>query len=254
MSEQATSSAPRGQRRLEDAGFFGRIADEIVRDLRPASVLDAGCGSGLLVEALRQRGVDAHGPIESPSEPIDGRYDLVVCIDALERMTPAESDLAIANLCAASDRLLLSTPAEDVAEPAAVEAAPAAASVATLAGEGFVRDLDRDLSHVAPRAALYTRSEAPLPEAVHRYERSLNRARREAGGLRDDLDERAAGDPAAARPPDRHGDRAGHRQGPAAELEERPQRLLDVRREVVARIPLLRRLLGLVDSLLRRFR
>ena len=35
------------------------VADGIVRDLHPTSVLDAGCAMGFLVEALRQRGVDA---------------------------------------------------------------------------------------------------------------------------------------------------------------------------------------------------
>src|SRR5438128_1045512 len=41
--------------------FFGRIADRIVSDIQPASVLDAGCATGFLVEALRQRGVAAFG-------------------------------------------------------------------------------------------------------------------------------------------------------------------------------------------------
>src|SRR5580704_13328525 len=40
---------------------FGALADAIVRELNPATVLDAGCAKGLLVESLRDRGVDAHG-------------------------------------------------------------------------------------------------------------------------------------------------------------------------------------------------
>jgi 2-polyprenyl-3-methyl-5-hydroxy-6-metoxy-1,4-benzoquinol methylase len=40
---------------------FGRYADIIVAELAPQSVLDLGCGPGLLVEALRKRGVDASG-------------------------------------------------------------------------------------------------------------------------------------------------------------------------------------------------
>lgn len=41
--------------------FFGSVADHIVRDIQPRTVLDAGCAIGLLVEVLRDRGVDAHG-------------------------------------------------------------------------------------------------------------------------------------------------------------------------------------------------
>src|SRR5258708_28261594 len=42
-------------------GFFDRIAESIVREFHPASVLDAGSAMRLLVEALRKRGVEAPG-------------------------------------------------------------------------------------------------------------------------------------------------------------------------------------------------
>src|SRR5690242_6887663 len=41
--------------------LFDVIADRIVRELRPQSVLDAGCAMGFLVEGLRRRGVEAFG-------------------------------------------------------------------------------------------------------------------------------------------------------------------------------------------------
>jgi len=41
--------------------FFGRIADVVVAKLAPRTVLDAGCGIGFLVAALRERGVEAFG-------------------------------------------------------------------------------------------------------------------------------------------------------------------------------------------------
>src|SRR5215218_4972349 len=80
--------------------FFGRVADAIVRDLRPTSVLDAGCAMGFLVEALRERGVEAWGidvseyaisqvhesvseycTVGSLAEPLPRRYDLIVSIE-----------------------------------------------------------------------------------------------------------------------------------------------------------------------------
>src|SRR6476660_8383941 len=41
--------------------FFGQVADAIVRELRPRTVLDVGCAMGFLVEELRIRGVEAWG-------------------------------------------------------------------------------------------------------------------------------------------------------------------------------------------------
>ena len=40
--------------------FFGMIADRIVKDIHPQTVLDAGCAMGYLVAALRDRGVEAY--------------------------------------------------------------------------------------------------------------------------------------------------------------------------------------------------
>lgn len=39
----------------------GAIADTIIGDLSPASVLDVGCGTGALLEALRERGCTVSG-------------------------------------------------------------------------------------------------------------------------------------------------------------------------------------------------
>ena len=41
--------------------FFGEVADHIIEDLKPQTVLDAGCAMGYLVAALRDRGVEAYG-------------------------------------------------------------------------------------------------------------------------------------------------------------------------------------------------
>ncbi len=48
--------------------FFGGIADRIVSEIGPATVLDAGCALGFLVETLRERGVGPSAWI-SPSSP-----------------------------------------------------------------------------------------------------------------------------------------------------------------------------------------
>jgi SAM-dependent methyltransferase len=227
MSEQATSADPRREtdQSVEygrfyyrhDCGipyernehwlkFFGAVADAIVRELRPSSVLDAGCAMGFLVEALRERGVDASGidvsefaisqadesvrehcSVGSLAEPLPRRYDLIVCVEVLEHLPPAEGAAAIANLCAATDRLLLSTTPDDYGEATHLNVQPPEAWSAALAREGFIRDVERDASFVTPWAGLYTRTDEDLSEIVRNYDRAWVRQRREADQLRDSL-------------------------------------------------------------------
>ena len=46
--------------------FAARVADWIIEAYAPETVLDAGCGFGLLVGALRERGVQAFGIDAAP--------------------------------------------------------------------------------------------------------------------------------------------------------------------------------------------
>jgi len=187
-------------------GFFGAMADAIIRDLRPTTVLDAGCAKGFLVEALRNRGVEAWGvdvseeaisevhesvreycQVGSLTEPLPRRYDLVVCVEVLEHIPAAEANAAVANICAAGDRLLLSTTPDDFSEATHLNVQPPELWSAAIAQNGLLRDTEHDVSYVTPWAALYTRSEEPLAEAVRRYDRSWWRQRRETDQLRDSL-------------------------------------------------------------------
>jgi hypothetical protein len=187
-------------------GFFDRIADSIVREFHPTSVLDVGCAMGFLVEGLRKRGgggpgvgspgeriAQAHESIReycsvgSLTEPLGQRYDLIACIEVLEHIPAVDADAAIANLCAATDRLLISTTPEDYGEASHINVQPPEVWSASLAREGFLRDLDHDLSYLTPWAAVYSRREEPLPETVRRYDRSWWRLRHEVSDVRASL-------------------------------------------------------------------
>jgi SAM-dependent methyltransferase len=186
--------------------FFDGVADGIIRDFHPTTALDAGCAMGFLVEALRKRGVDAAGidvseyaisqvhesvaercRVATLTEPIEERYDLITCIEVLEHVPPAETDVAIANLCAASDRLLISSTPGDYGEPTHLNVLPPESWSAKLAGQGFLRDIERDFSYISPWAALYTRQAEPLSETVRRYDRGWWRLRREVTEVRESL-------------------------------------------------------------------
>ena len=186
--------------------FFGGIADRIVADLRPRSVLDAGCAMGLLVEQLSRRGVDAWGVdiskyaitqvhetvadrcwVASLTEPLDRRYDLVVCIEVVEHMWPDDARTAIANLCAASDRVLFSSSPSDYAEPTHLNVQPPEHWSAEFAGHGFFRNLDHDASYIAPWSVLYERQSADPRDLVRNYDRVYWRLSDEVSQLRTSL-------------------------------------------------------------------
>lgn len=186
--------------------FFGDVADGVIRDFHPTTVLDAGCAMGFLVEELRKRGVDASGidisdyaisqvdksvaahcSVASLTEPLQGRYDLITCIEVLEHLPPAETDLALANLCGATDRLLMSSTPGDYGEPTHLNVLPPEEWSAKLAEQGFMRDLERDLSYLSPWAALYVRQDESQTETVRRYDRAWSRLRREVAEVRGSL-------------------------------------------------------------------
>jgi SAM-dependent methyltransferase len=276
--------------------FFGAVADGIIRDFHPTSTLDAGCAMGFLVEALHKRGVDASGvdiseyaisqvhesvadrcSAASLTEPLAQRYDLITCIEVLEHLPPAETEPAIANLCAATDRLLFSSTPGDYGEPTHLNVQPPEGWSAMFAQHGFMRDLDRDLSYISPWAALYVRMEEPQVETVRRYDRSWSRLRSEVAEVRssllssqDQLAKLEAGGGIENRPEllaemDRLNEEVlrlrdqligkdaelGAAKGRVAELEDRSLRVAGAKAKIEARIPGLGRLLGALLRLLR---
>lgn len=156
------------------ADHVGDIADGLIRDFHPVTILALGSGAENLVAALRERGVDASGG--DGSESIEDRYDLIVCADASRLSTPAEAE-ETADLCAAAETVVLSGAAtpEDWA--------------ARLAERGFIRSLDRDLSYLSPTAAAFVRAEEDRIETVRRYDRAWWQLRRETAEVRRALEE-----------------------------------------------------------------
>jgi SAM-dependent methyltransferase len=276
--------------------FFAGVADGIVRDLHPISVLDAGCAMGFLVEELRKRGVDASGfdiseyaisqvhesvaehcRVASVTEPLSERYDLITCVEVLEHLPPEESGAAIANLCGASDRILLSTTPEDFGEATHLNVQPPEAWSAAMAQHGFYRDLDLDLSYLTPWATLYIRREEPQVETIRRYDRAWFRLRREVAEVRgsllksqEQLAELEADGGITNRPEllkeldERNQEilklrdlligidaELGTARGRAAELEARTLRLASAKQKLDARVPLFGKLVRGLMGLLR---
>ncbi|GAB3037049.1 hypothetical protein GCM10011376_31970 [Nocardioides flavus (ex Wang et al. 2016)] len=178
--------------------FFMSVADRLIGAFAPASVLDVGCGRGLLVQALTVQGVDASGldisehavatahadvrdrlAVASATAPIEGRYDLVTCIEVLEHMSATDAQLAIDRLTAVTDRVLFSSSPDPHGEPTHVNTQPGEAWAAWFAERGFFRRTDVDLSMITPWAVVFERGELTPHEIVRRYEQQYARVRTE---------------------------------------------------------------------------
>jgi glycosyltransferase involved in cell wall biosynthesis len=141
----------------------GAVADHIAGEIKPRRVLDMGCAGGYLVQALRDRGVDAFGihiselgpadvspnphphcRIATALAPFEERYDLIVCVEVLEHLTEDVGRRAIANLCRCTADVLLCWVPDGLAAPAHDTARPRSWWIERFAEQGFHLDVEFD--------------------------------------------------------------------------------------------------------------
>ena len=173
------------ERDPQSLGFFARVAEALVRDFAPHRVFDIGCMQGFLVEALWDRGIQAFGRVRSFSvigqfrtdirpfceigaicDQIDGRYDLLTCIGALEHLPEQEALRAIQAMADAAPRILFCpefpfpSPPTPCGDPVHGNALPPAYWLARWAEFGFAPKPAYDAGYVAPDAYVLERSES----------------------------------------------------------------------------------------------
>ncbi len=197
------SCGPAYERSAHWLSFFGGIGEHIVRRIGPRSVLDAGCAMGFLVEALRDRGVEAFGLdvseyalqrvrddlkpycwLGSVLDPLPRSYDLIVCIEVLEHLPQADSERALENLCRSCEDLLFSSTPEDYREATHLNVQPPEYWAEQFALQGFVHDVEFDGSFITPWAARFRRSQEPHHRVLRNYERWYWLQRRQTQELR----------------------------------------------------------------------
>jgi hypothetical protein len=158
---------------------------------------------GLLVEALRERGIEAYGvdiseyalqqvPAAirpfcwqgSATDPFPQRYDLIVCIEVLEHMPQADSERALRNLCQSTDDVLFSSSPVDRREPTHFNVQPPDYWAQLFAEQGLWRDTAFDAGFVQPWSARFRRDQDPWPRRIAGYERLLWQLRYENAELR----------------------------------------------------------------------
>lgn len=226
--------------------FFLGVAGKIIAATNPSRALDVGCAKGLLVQALCEQGVDAHGIDISEhaiatSDPavrdrlsvgsatdVQGTWDLITWIEVAEHMSLTDSETAIDSICAATNRVILSSTPGHFGDPTHINVRQPAEWAASFAERGFFRRTDVDLSFLSPWAVLFERGTPAVRDVVHRYEQWAYPLRVEVLEKRAALLEatRRLEDPGPATPPPED-------QPLVAELQEARHRLMTLRDAIV---------------------
>ena len=187
--------------------FFRSIAELIVREIAPGTVLDAGCAKGFLVGALTDLGVRAYGVdisrhaiasvrpalaavckvgslAAAESYDFQPRYDLVTCFEVLEHMAEDEAIAAIGQICAHAGMVLFSSTDADFHEPSHVNVWPRLYWIRAFHKHDFLPVFSCGIGQIVPHALLFCRrSQFPQDRELG----FLDAAFRSAGPLRDEL-------------------------------------------------------------------
>lgn len=176
--------------------FLEDVAEKIVNDLQPKTVLDAGCAMGHLVAALRDRGVEAYGIdiseyaithtredireycfqgslAEPMPEGLPEKFDLVVSIEVLEHLYAEDGEKAIANLCKLTDAIIFSSTPDDFSDPTHLNVQQREYWARLFAQNGFLDDLAYRPKYLTYHAVCYRRKENMLRQ-IQDYERNIH--------------------------------------------------------------------------------
>ena len=172
--------------------YFSDLAGHIATELQPTTVLDAGCAIGFLVEALRDRGVEAWGidisewaisqvadsvkpfcSVASLTEEISGHFDLVTLIEVIEHLPESVAGEVVANIGRHTDAVLFSSTADGFEEATHINVRTPDYWAGLFASNGFYRDFDHDANYLSKDAVLFRRVEVDEGALIAGYEQAL---------------------------------------------------------------------------------
>jgi SAM-dependent methyltransferase len=169
--------------------LFSKLAQRLVDELQPETVLEVGCDNGLLVGELRKRGVQAWGidqsseaireaqleiapflKVTDPYDPLPRNYDLIVCLEAVAYLQPVEAERVIQNLCQHTDDVLFSSNPffQEGVNPSGIQAPAYWAGL--FARHDFYHDLDYPAETIAPWCMRFRKTHMTIDETISIYE------------------------------------------------------------------------------------
>lgn len=172
--------------------FFDNIAQNIIEQFNPTTVLDAGCAIGYLVESLREKGVEAYGfdiseyaisnvteeikpycAVHSITDNLPGtfpqKFDLVITIEVLEHLFPEEGSKAIKNLCNYGDTIIFTSTPSDIEDHTHLNVQQAEYWCKEFAKNSFFRDHVLPVNFICEHAMLF-RKKTDFENVVFDYE------------------------------------------------------------------------------------
>jgi 2-polyprenyl-3-methyl-5-hydroxy-6-metoxy-1,4-benzoquinol methylase len=176
--------------------FFSNIAENIVRDFHPTTVLDVGCAMGYLVVALRDLGVEAYGidisdyaisriredckpycRVWSALEPIPEDFpkffDLVTNIEVAEHLNEEDGKKLIKNICQLSDSILFSSTPDDNNEKTHFNVQKSEYWSQIFAQNGFYKKLEYNAEYISPQACCFIKEDKNKIQIIVDYERKI---------------------------------------------------------------------------------
>ena len=178
---------------------FRAMADRIVAEITPRRVLAVGPGEGYLVAALRDRDVEAFGidlaeAVGSQARAatqglFDDKYDLIVCLGALDHLTDDEIRCAVAGICGATGDVLFAPTSARPPRPSGIRARSGSWWIAEFDAHGFRFDVDFHAAFASPDAMRFRAGpsvSAPLDALLaqrHGLLGQLDALRRDLGSL-----------------------------------------------------------------------
>jgi SAM-dependent methyltransferase len=173
----------------EPAALYDRIVDVLVELCSPKSVVDVGCGSGIMLTRFAQHGVEVRGVEGSRAAirrsgladrivranlergvPDLGRFDLCVCVEVAEHLRPGAAPSLVAGLARLSDVVLFTAASPGQPGVAHINLRPQSYWSELFARHGLARDrLEREV-----RSASAT---VPEPAYIHANLMVFERAR-----------------------------------------------------------------------------
>ncbi|CAB1243278.1 Glycosyltransferase, group 2 family protein [Ruminococcaceae bacterium BL-6] len=174
--------------------FFENVADHIVNDFHPQTVLDVGCAMGYLVAALRDRGVAAYGidvskyAISKVREDIrpycrkcsaldplptdfPKNFDLVTTIEVAEHLYEEDAIPFIQNICKLADTVIFSSTSDDFSEKTHVNVQQTEYWVKRFAKNGFYNQVGYPAAYISQVAMVFKRT-SDVAHVIENYERN----------------------------------------------------------------------------------